>query len=174
MTIKPRSLVIGAATYIPGLRNFTGRRTGGTVSARYCYSVWLRHLCMLHCHGLPTTFETVVELGPGDSLGTGLAALLSGTERYAALDAVRYADSACNLQILEELVALFRNREPIPDQVEFPLVQPPLSSYAFPAFLTAARLEAALDPGRLELIRAAVASPGTSLRSEERRVGKEC
>jgi hypothetical protein len=164
VTIKPRSLVIGAATYIPGLRNFTGRRTGGTVSARYCYSVWLRHLCMLHSHGLPTTFETVAELGPGDSLGTGLAALLSGTGRYVALDAVRYADSARNLQILEELVALFRNREPIPDQVEFPLVQPPLSSYAFPAFLTAARLEAALGPGRLDLIRAAVASPGTSLR----------
>jgi hypothetical protein len=81
-----------------------------------------------------------------------------------ALDAVRYADSARNLQILEDLIALFRNRAPIPDQVEFPLVQPPLSSYAFPAeFLTSTRLEAALNPDRLDVIRAAVASPGTSL-----------
>src|SRR5216683_704623 len=165
MTIKLRSLVIGAATYIPGLRSLTGRRTGGTVSARYCYSVWLRHLCMLHWHGLPTTFETVAELGPGDSLGVGLAALLSGAKSYIALDAVRYTDSARNLQILEDLIALFRNRAPIPDQVEFPLVQPPLSSYAFPAeFLTSARLEAALNPVRLDVIRAALANPATRLR----------
>jgi SAM-dependent methyltransferase len=81
-----------------------------------------------------------------------------------ALDAVRYADSAGNLQILEDLIALFRNRAPIPDQVEFPLVQPPLSSYAFPAeFLTSTRLEATLNPDRLDVIRAAVANPGTSL-----------
>jgi len=165
VTIKPRSLVIGAATYVPGLRNFTGRKTGGTVSARYCYSVWLRHLCMLHWHGLPTTFETVAELGPGDSLGVGLAALLSGAKRYVGLDAVQYADSARNLQILEDLIVLFRNRTPIPDQVEFPLVQPPLSSYAFPAeLLTSARLEAALNPVRLDTIRASLADPGTSLR----------
>jgi hypothetical protein len=93
MSIKSRSLAIGIATFIPGFRSFTARKTGGTVSARYCYSVWLRHLCMLHAHGLPMTFETVVEFGPGDSLGTGLAALLSGADRYITLDAVRYAVS---------------------------------------------------------------------------------
>jgi len=165
MTIPLRSLAIGAATYVPGLRNFTGRKTGGTVSARYCYSVCLRHLCMLHRHGLPTTFETVVELGPGDSLGVSLALLLSGAQRFIALDAVRYADSTRNLQILEELIALFGSRVPIPDQTEFPLVQPPLLSYAFPAdFLTEARLEAALEPARLDEIRAAVARPGTNCR----------
>jgi Methyltransferase domain len=165
VSIKARSLVIGLATYVPGLRGLTGRKTGGTVSARYCYSVWLRHLCMLHRHGLPTRFGTVAELGPGDSLGVGLAALLSGARQYVALDAMRYADSARSLQILEELIVLFRNRASIPDQVEFPLVQPPLSSYAFPAeVLTLARLDTALDPVRLDLLRAAVTRPGASLR----------
>jgi SAM-dependent methyltransferase len=163
MSIKPRSLVIGAATYIPGLRNFTGRRTGGTVSARYCYCVCLRHLCMLHWHGLPTTFETVAELGPGDSLGVGLAVLLSGAERYIALDAVQYANNARNVQVLEDLIRLFRERAAIPDQREFPLVQPPLPSYAFPDFLTPARLDAALNPTRLDAIRTSVAHPGVSL-----------
>ena len=116
MPVRPRALAIGLATFIPGLRYLTGRTTGGTVSARYCYSVWLRHLCMLHWHGMPTTFQTVVELGPGDSLGTGLAAILCGADRYIALDAVRYANSVRSLQNLEALIALLRNRSPIPDQ----------------------------------------------------------
>src|SRR5262245_46029221 len=162
--VRARSLIVGIATYIPGLRSLTGRKTGGTVSARYCYAVWLRHLSFLHRHGLPTTFETVAELGPGDSLGVGLAALLSGAGRYIALDAARYADGARNLQILEELIALFRNRAPIPDHLEFPLLQPSLDSYTFPAdLLTSTRLGAALIPARLDMIRAAVVNAGTSL-----------
>jgi hypothetical protein len=161
MRITARSLAIGAATCMPGLRSFTGRKTGGSGSARYCYSVWLRHLSMLHRHGLPTTFEAVVELGPGDSLGVGSAALLSGAGRYVALDAIPYADSARNHQILDELIVLFQNRTRIPDQVEFPLLQPPLNSYAFPAeFLTATRLELALNPVRLGAIRAGLIRSG--------------
>jgi len=167
MRIKARALAIGAGTYVPGLRNFTGRKTGGSDSPRYCYSVWLRHLSMLHRHGLPTTFETVAELGPGDSLGVGMAALLSGAGRYVALDAVPYADNARNHQIFEELIGLFRNRTPIPDEAEFPLLQPALKSYAFPAeFLSSTRLEAALNPARLHPIRAALSDPGSSLSSK--------
>jgi hypothetical protein len=167
MSIKLNSLVVGMATYVPGLRHLTGRKTGGTVSARYCYSVWLRHLSMLHGCALPTKFETTAELGPGDSLGIGLAAILSGAERYLALDAIQYANNSLNLQIFEELIALFRTQAPIPDDAEFPLVQPPLPSYAFPSdVLTSVRLEAALNPKRLELIRAFISSPATTARAD--------
>jgi hypothetical protein len=167
MSIKLNSLVVGMATYVPGLRHLTGRNTGGTVSARYCYSVWLRHLSMLHGSALPTMFETTAELGPGDSLGIGLAAMLSGTERYLAVDAVRYADISLNLQIFEELIALFRAHAPIPDDAEFPLVRPSLPSYAFPSdILTSARMDAALDPKRLELIRTFISNPATTARAD--------
>jgi SAM-dependent methyltransferase len=162
MQLKMVSLLIGAATYVPGLRNLTGRKTGGTVSARYCYSVWLRHLLTLHRSGLPTTFETVAELGPGDSLGIGLAALLSGAERYLALDVVRYAESRSCLQIFDELVTLFRERASIPDEAEFPLVRPLLPDYAFPEeVLTPGRLQLFLDPKRLQSIRSAVENPSS-------------
>jgi SAM-dependent methyltransferase len=107
----------------------------------------------------------MAELGPGDSLGIGLAALISGTQRYLALDAVRYADSTRNLQIFDELIALFRDRAPIPDEVEFPLVRPRLLSYAFPAdILASARLDVALHPKRLGVIRGAINSPAMSAR----------
>jgi len=167
MSVKIGSLVLGIATYVPGLRSLTGRKTGGTVSARYCYSVWLRHLSMLHASAQPTRFDTIAELGPGDSLGIGLAAILSGTQRYLALDAVRYADSSRNSQIFEELISLFRHQAPIPDDRELPLVQPSLPSYAFPAdVLTSARLDVALDPKRLDLIRAFISNPAPTARAD--------
>lgn len=165
MPVKKSALLVGLATYVPGIRALSGRKTGGTDSARYCYSVWLRHLCTLHRGGLRTTFETMVELGPGDSIGMGLAALLSGVGSYVALDAVPYINAKRNLSIFDELITLFRDRAPIPDAAEFPLVCPRLPSYAFPAeILTSARLNAALQPGRLDAIRAAIGNPATNAR----------
>lgn len=111
--------------------------TGGTNNARYCYSVWLRHLTLAHKNGLSFPPKVVAELGPGDSIGTGLAALLSGTYHYHALDVVRYANLHRNLNVLEELKTLFQQRSNIPDQTEFPEVKPLLESYGFPKHILA-------------------------------------
>jgi hypothetical protein len=67
-------LLKGIATHLPGTnRVLPSRGTGGTTSARYCCSVWLRHISCAHENGLSTRPEVVAELGPGDSLGIGLA-----------------------------------------------------------------------------------------------------
>ena len=92
MLLTAKALLSGLATWLPGYPVM--RRTGGTDSARYCYSVWLRHLVLLHAsgrmrHRVP---RVVAELGPGDSIGIGIAALLSGAEKYYAFDVVRYSD----------------------------------------------------------------------------------
>ncbi len=151
----------GIATYIPGLYHPGRGATGGTVCARYCYSVWMRHLCMAHRNGMSTDFQAVAELGPGDSLGLGLAALLSGARAYYALDIVPYTCNERNLKVLRELVALFRSREPIPSEKEFPGVRPALDSYSFPHdILTDERLERALDPERITAIGEALQKPG--------------
>ncbi len=109
MKLRIKAILAGLATYVPGYDYL--HATGGTDSARYCYSVWLRHLKLLHeagaLRGVP---HTVAELGPGDSIGIGLAALLSGAERYYALDVVPYPDLKSNLAIFDELVRLFRER----------------------------------------------------------------
>src|SRR4051794_13392029 len=103
MRVSILSLLVGLSSYIPGVPALTARRTGGSCSARYCYSIWLRHLAHLHASGLPTQFGTMVELGPGDSLGVGMAALLSGVDHYIALDRTRYAEAERNLRIFDEL-----------------------------------------------------------------------
>lgn len=160
MYSNPIAIARGLATYIPGLSQLElalRNRKFGTVSARYCYAVWLRHLTLAGENGLSTHPQVVAELGPGASLGIGLAALLSGAGRYYAFDVVKYVRQTRNLEILDELVALFQKREPIPGESEFPYLKPGLPAYHFPAhILTETRLGEALNPSRLAAIREAV------------------
>jgi len=150
MRIRP--ILGGLKSYIPWLSSSRG--TGGTISARYCYSVWLRHLCLARDYGLPTQPAVIAELGPGDSIGSGLAGLLSGSQKYYALDVVQYTTTERNRAIFEELVALFASRADIPDEDEFPDVYPRLSFYGFPSgILTEERLGVSLDAAKLDGIR---------------------
>lgn len=152
-----RPLIRGLATYVPGARRVFARGTGGTTTPRYCYSVWLRHLVMARRGGLPTDPRVIAELGPGDSLGIGLCAVLTGAQRYLAFDVVRYADMERNLQVFDELVELLRSRASIPGEDEYPLVDPRLDSYEFPAdVLTDDRLATTLAPERVAAAREAL------------------
>jgi hypothetical protein len=158
--INARELAVGIASFAPPLRGRVSRRTGGTNSARYCYTVWLRHMLIADASGLSTSGGTVAELGPGDSLGVGLAALLSGMTAYYALDAVCYSNPQRNVAIFDDLVALFSQRAPIPGEDEFPRVRPRLGSYDFPShILTDDHLAASLSPRRLDAIRRAIVAP---------------
>ncbi len=132
--IRLRATLAGLASALPG-RRLGGRNAGGPGSARYCYSVWLRHLVIARRSGVVPDIGTVLEIGPGGSLGVGLAALLSGAESCVAVDAVRHTSPEENLPILEEMAELLARRAPVPDDDEFPDIQPQLESYAFPAGL---------------------------------------
>lgn len=131
---KVPHLVRGMLTYVPALNRWRARSraTGGSDSPRYCYAVWMRHLVMLSRHGFQLQGATVCELGPGDSIGVGLAALLGGARRYIALDAVPYSTKADLRHMAAELARLYESRQPIPDHDEFPGVRPRLTSYDFP------------------------------------------
>lgn len=127
---------------------------GATTSARYCYAVWLRHLIHARNCGLSGIPETVAELGPGGSIGCGLAALLSGASRYYALDAVNMISIDENVRVFDELGDLFLSRASIPDDDEFPEIYPPLDSYEFPStVLTDDLLGKSLNRRRIQQIR---------------------
>lgn len=153
-----REVAKGQLYRVPGYSTLIGlsrpfRRR--VASARYCYSVWLRHLVAARENGLAPTLRVVVELGPGDSLGAGIAALLSGAERYVVVDWVRYTSIAGNLGVFEELRELFERHAPIPDDDEFPQVRPKLASYAFPNDL----IPAPAKESNVRRIRDALAHP---------------
>lgn len=147
----------GLLTFVPGIgRVYPRRGTGGTDSASYCYEVWIKHLTLLWKSGMRSMPQTVAELGPGDSLGVGLAALLSGVRKYYALDAVRFSNPARNLAIFEQLVELFRARAPRPFR-GWPDYDACLGQDLFPHhILTEELLQSSLRDERLGLIRHAL------------------
>src|SRR5262249_36289260 len=127
-------------------------------------TVFMRHLVKVHAATGRVPLGRVAELGPGGSLGTGLAAMLAGARQYFAFDAEAHSDRESNLQVLDELVDLFRRRADIPGPGEFPEVKPAIADYAFPrGILDDARMDAALEPRRLELLRREVASADGTL-----------
>ncbi len=152
---------LGLATHLPYIGKKFTRGTGGTDSARYCYSVWLRHVVKAREAGVWNAPRRIAELGPGDSLGIGLTALLTGAEQYFAFDVVEHASNQQNLTIFDELVGLVRSRADIPGEDEFPLVKPYLDDYRFPNdVLSEEDIVNCLNPERVARIRTALENLG--------------
>mgnify|MGYP006309256093 CR=1 FL=1 len=79
---KYRAFLRGVLGYIPGILDLLkDRRETVSINARYCYSVWLRHLVLANQNTQFNIPKIVAEIGPGASLGVGLAALISGVEK---------------------------------------------------------------------------------------------
>ncbi len=166
MQLRLRALAAGTATFLPFVGKYACRGTGGTASARYCYSVWMRHLVKAQASGfsLAGTNGRIAELGPGDSLGIGLAAMLSGYNEYFALDVKPHANAERNVAVFKELARLFSTRAPIPGDEEFPLTFPKLDDYSFPGRLLTDRiLASALDAQRLDAIAGAIKEPARKI-----------
>ncbi|HKQ14599.1 MAG TPA: methyltransferase domain-containing protein [Steroidobacteraceae bacterium] len=162
-----KRLIFNAATFVPGIsalplvkRKLAKRSLGtggGAQSARYCYSVWLRHLLHARENKLNVEPRNIAELGPGLSLGIGLAAILTGVERYYAFDVVAHQHAERNLAVFDELITLFKGRAAIPRNNEFPNIGPDLPAYEFPQhLLDNERIERNLRPERLARVREAL------------------
>lgn len=107
----------------------------GTLAADSCYSIFLRHVCLLRSAGVVDMPMTVAELGPGSSHGVGFAALIAGAERYYALDLIDFSHTAQNLVVFDQIATMFRERRPIPSSGLHSLRFPDLDDYSFPDFL---------------------------------------
>jgi len=110
----------------------------GSGSAEYCLCVWMRHLTALVSDGGFTQMpHTLVEYGPGSTIGVGLAFLIMGGKRYEAVDYVPFANTQRNLQVMGELVELLRSGTL-------------LSEYNLPEWILSSKtLNKSLDPNRV-------------------------
>jgi len=150
-----RPILGGIKGLIAGLFSHKGTGgTGGTASSRYCYSVWLKHLYVTYMEGMQKYPNVIAELGPGNSIGVGLAGLIGGAQKYYALDVVRHVNDEHNVKVFRELISLFKLREDIPDDNEFPKVYPRLRSYKFISTILKERhLKNNLTDDRIERIK---------------------
>jgi hypothetical protein len=158
MITSGKMVAKGLLTYVPGLLRIGGKKGTDTDDpAKYSYGVWMKHLALLWHHGVRKMPDTVAELGPGDSLGVGLAALLSGVRNYYALDVVRHSDPTTNLRVFDELVDLFRQKTARPHK-GWPDFDAYLDENLFPShILTNELLDGCLAPSRIAFLRDAVA-----------------
>lgn len=112
--------------------------------------MWMRVLVLLaeRVPGLP--LAEVCELGSSDSIGIGIMALLTGSDRYTSLELSGRPNRDEMLEMLHELTDLLSSHAPIPDEVEFPKINIRLSCYDFPhALLPNTKLRAMLDETRI-------------------------
>lgn len=149
-----KQIIKGSLTYVPGLyKLLRQKKMGGSTSAQYCYEVWIKHLTFLNHSGLNGVPGSVAELGPGDTIGVGLCALLSGSDKYTGLDVYPFSSVEENLKCLDILVGLFESRAPCPGP-SWPDYQEYLDEYSFPShILTDEVLNKALQPSRIRQIR---------------------
>lgn len=131
MIINKRCLVRSSLSIIPGfLDRIKNRKLKvNPLTAQYCYSVWFRHLKLLKDSGLKSFPNVVAEIGPGSSIGVGIAALLSGVKKYYAFDMIKHIDIKRNKEILNGLKVMFLNSYDIPDENIFPTLKPFLNNY---------------------------------------------
>jgi hypothetical protein len=154
-------LVYGLLTFIPGIQRVLPSRGsgGGTNSAYYCYGVWLKHFTLGWENGLCSIPNTLVELGPGKSLGVGLSAMLCGVDNYYALDVERFSNIETNLEIFDELVALFESRA-AKRAKGWPDIDNYLNEKGFPShILTDELLKESLSEKRVAAIRNTLKNP---------------
>lgn len=131
----------GLATHLVGpFRRGAGAK-GGSNSARYCHTVFLRHLDAARQTGMTQFPVSIAELGPGLSLGTGIVGTLLGANSYLALDVSRDAAPERNLEVLTGVAELLRTSAIPASDEEFPEVLPHLGTR---------NLEPAATPSDLE------------------------
>ena len=158
MELKP--VVKGIATLMPGFHRVLARgNVGGTASADYCYTVWMKHVTYLWESGMHSMPSAIAELGPGETLGVGIAWLLAGASRFYALDVVAHSNTTDNLRLLDQLVERFQRRST--DTIAgWPDFQRLLGPNSFPThILSNEHLERTLAPPRIDAIREAIRNP---------------
>jgi hypothetical protein len=152
--IRPGILVKGILSF--GSERFRNpHKDSGPGTTEIIYSRFLRFL--RHHHAAvsdPPIPKVIAELGPGSSLGFGLAALIAGSQRYYAFDLVKQFSSHKNLRVFDELVALFRARTPIPNDGWCARIFPFTDDLDFPDdILSSNALSEALAPERIARLR---------------------
>lgn len=114
-----KAILKGLLTYIPGVSpliiNRKFKSNHSCSDAEFCYVLWLKMLVFFKENGMNPNLNEIGEIGNGGSLGVAICAVLSGCEKYYALEIEELFNRDQNLKLLDEIVMLFRNKTRISD-----------------------------------------------------------
>jgi hypothetical protein len=122
-----------------------------TIDAAYGYAVWLRHVSAIADSRAQTTVRDVVEIGPGNSVATGICALLSGAASYVGLDVLPHLARDQAPRLLADVGAMFDAHAPIPGNDVYAELRPTVSRHEFPesALRALFRASRGMSPGAI-------------------------
>lgn len=118
--MKIKKLFRGLLSYVPLARKIIPKKgTHGSDMPQYCLETFELHQVLLIEADCNFPIESLGELGPGDSMGVGIAALLNGTKKYFGLDAIEHSNIKINVEIFQSLVQLYEGRNVVfPESVK--------------------------------------------------------
>lgn len=132
-----KSFIKGLLTFIPGVNLLLEKKRRRSLHsgsmAEFCYTFWLSILVFVEENNAKINLTNIGEIGAGGSLGIGFCALLTGTQKYYALEINTSIDIEKNIRLLDEILILFKNKTPI--SKEFKQINVQIKNHDFPEAL---------------------------------------
>ncbi len=105
--IKSKKILRSFISYVPFIKKILRAKGTSPVIGEYYYKIFTSHISVLGEAGFPFKSGTIAEIGPGDTLGVGLCAILYGFNKYIGFDVIPHSNSDNNAIVLNELRKLF-------------------------------------------------------------------
>lgn len=158
--LKIRKILGGLKSYLPNQISYS-QGVGGANEASFCYLQVLKLITVLSKNNLNTNPEKIIELGVGNSIGTGMAGLIIGAKQFIGLDIVKHVISnEEHIKIFDELVEFFKKKSPTPNAEKYPKsydINEKIDDFPHDA-LTDKRLSFCLNEDRLNSLRKKIES----------------
>ncbi|MDD3876061.1 MAG: hypothetical protein PHT69_05535 [Bacteroidales bacterium] len=128
-----KAIFKGAFTFIPGVlmvkKLLKPKIRHSSGSAEFCYSFWLSLLVLFNDKKIDFSYAQIGEIGTGGSFGIGICALLTGAEKFYALEIEDNFDINKNILIFNRILGLFEEKS---DIKKFNTLNFNISDYSFP------------------------------------------
>jgi hypothetical protein len=115
-----KAIIKGVITFIPGVSSllikWQIKSKHSASNPEFSYAFWLSLLVYFKENGITPNLNQIGEIGTGGLFGIGICALLTGSEKYHALEIEDVYDKENNLKLLDEIVLLFKKKTPISDK----------------------------------------------------------
>lgn len=122
--VNPKKIARSAVSYMPIFKHVLKKTGTSPVQGVYYSDIYSSHKKKLSEYGFVFPSKIIAEIGPGDSFGVGMCAILDGFEKYYALDVISHTNISKNLKVLDDIKANYTNKEEIIKILQYDINNP--------------------------------------------------